>query len=216
LKIKQSYPGQRTWYDIFKDFIYHALMVGVGLYGGYLVSIWSIHEQQELSQQELSNTIINILYSLVEEIEYNSQIMQTDIEAWSRDKNHLGPSIRSYSKAAWDASRLNELSTSSIEPRLKFLLCWYYNWITNLNRVRNSIDETLVSGFQILATEDQKKYTKHWKMVKTLKEGYMTKVAQVNGQWTPLIKKLIGKKIGVLEGKVEPKEYIDYLQSILL
>lgn len=214
--IKSFNSERTTFYYIFKDFIYPALIFLLGLIGGYYISVYSMKKQQEISQKESKSIIINMLYSLIEEIDYNSKIMEADIKDWESDKDHLGPTIRFYSIAAWDASKIVVLSNSLLEPKFKFLISWYYNWITNLNTARTVLDQTLMSGFQILATEETKAYTKHWKIVKELKRGYMSKVSEVNNEWTPHLKLLMKKKIEVLQGNLILKDYLDYLERIVL
>jgi len=203
-----------TFYNILKDFLLPIIFLIIGIFFGYKISIWSIDREKKISEEEEKARTIIFLKALKKEMAYNKQMMDSDLKFYQTDPYHLGPTVSSYSTAYWDAASISGQLSSFNDDKLLFILSWFYNWTKNLNRARQQINETLLNSVELTATQPKENYTKFWKNMKVVTEGYLAQVSKVSKIWYPGIETLLSQKIEVLAGNLPEQNYLEYINRI--
>jgi len=203
-----------TFYNVLKDFLLPTIFLIIGIFFGYKISIWTIDRERKISDEEERARIIVFLKSLKQEMEYNKKMMASDLKIYQRDPYHLGPTVSSYSTAYWDAASISGQLSSFNDDKLLFILSWFYNWTKNLNRARQQINETLLSSVELTATQPKENYTKFWKNMNIITQGYLAQVSKVSNIWYPGIDTLLSKKIDVLTGNLPEQNYLEFINRI--
>lgn len=203
-----------TFYNILKDFLLQTIFLIIGIFFGYKISIWSIDREKRIAEDEDKARTIIFLKALKKEMEYNKQMMDSDLKIYQTDSHHLGPTVSSYSTAFWDAASISGQLSSFNDDKLLFILSWFYNWTKNLNRTRQQMNEALLNSVELTATQPRENYTKFWKNMKVVTDGYLAQVSKVSKDWYPGIETLVSKKIEVLADNLPEQNYLEYINRI--